>query len=153
MKVNLTIRPIVETDFDQWLELWEDYNTFYERSGPTAISEHVTHKTWSRFLDPTEPVDALVAETNDRLVGLVHYIYHRNTTMINTTCYLQDLFTAPSERGKGVGRQLVESVYETAKKAGAERVYWHTHESNETAMQLYDKIAENSGFVLYRKNL
>ena len=51
-----------------------------------------------------EPVYALVAEIEGRIVGLTHYIFHRNTTRIELTCYLQDLFTLPSERGKGIGR-------------------------------------------------
>lgn len=153
MSSKIRIRPVGKADFDQWHALWEGYNAFYKREGPTAISDTVTQTTWERFLDASEPVHALVAERGDVLLGLVHFIYHRNTTMIQTTCYLQDLFTAPSERGKGVGRQLVQAVYDAAKAAGAERVYWHTHETNKTAMQLYDKIAENSGFILYRQTL
>jgi GNAT superfamily N-acetyltransferase len=63
------------------------------------------------------------------------------------------LFTLESARGQGVGRALIEEVYRRAKIAGSSRVYWHTHETNATAMQLYDKVAENSGFVVYRKML
>src|SRR5262249_32320493 len=73
--------------------------------------------------------------------------------MKGPTCYLHDLFTLDSERGKGVGRALIEAVYAAAKAAHAERVYWLTHESNRTAMQLYDKVADLSGFVVYRKPL
>jgi GNAT superfamily N-acetyltransferase len=83
----------------------------------------------------------------------VHYIFHRTTISIAPTCYLQDLFTRESTRGKGVGRKLIEAVYEQARIAGSSRVYWLTHETNSTAMQLYDKVAERSGFVVYRKNL
>ena len=73
------------------------------------------------------------------------------TTMIEPNCYLQDLFTSAAARGKGVGRALINGVYEQAKLAGIARVYWQTHETNHTAMQLYDKVAERSGFVVYRK--
>ena len=38
-----------------------------------------------------------------------------------------------------------------ARRAGSSRVYWQTHETNRTAMQLYDKVADKSGFVVYRK--
>jgi len=83
----------------------------------------------------------------------VHYIFHRTTISIAPTCYLQDLFTLESARGKGVGRRLIERVYELARQAGSSRVYWQTHETNETAMKLYDKVAEKSGFIVYRKSL
>ena len=148
-----TIRPVRRADYDQWLPLWDGYNAFYQRVGPAALPPEVTNMTWSRFFDGYEPVHALVAEDDGRLVGLVHYIFHRNTTMLGPVCYLQDLFTDASQRGKGVGRALIEAVYETARRAGAPRVYWHTHETNKTAMALYDKVAQHSGFVVYRKEL
>jgi GNAT superfamily N-acetyltransferase len=109
--------------------------------------------TWSRFFDAYEPVHALVAERDGQLLGLAHYIFHRSTIMIGPTCYLQDLFTSESARGQGIGRALIESVYERAKAAGSQRVYWHTHETNLTAMKLYDHVAERSGFVVYRKQI
>jgi GNAT superfamily N-acetyltransferase len=83
----------------------------------------------------------------------VHYIFHRSTSLVGPTCYLQDLFTAREVRGKGVGRALIKGVYERARRRGARVVYWHTHETNATAMRLYDRIARRSGFVVYRKEL
>jgi len=109
--------------------------------------------TWSRFFDAYEPMHAMVAEASGRLLGLAHFLYHRSTTQIAPSCYLQDLFTAEEVRGKGVGRALINAVYEQAMAAGSPRVYWQTHETNHVAMQLYDKVAEKSGFVVYRKVL
>jgi GNAT superfamily N-acetyltransferase len=149
MSNPLIIRPVAPGDFAQWERLWEGYNSFYERT----LEAEITKMTWSRFLDAYEPVHAVVAEHDGQLLGLVHYIFHRNTTMIGPVCYLQDLFTAESARGKGIGRALIESVYERAKEAGSTRVYWQTHETNLTAMKLYDHVAERSGFVVYRKQL
>jgi len=151
MPTNITIRPITQADYQQWLPLWGGYNEFYGRSGDTALPLQITQTTWSRFLDGGEPVHALVAEIEGQLVGLVHYILHRTTTSIAPTCYLQDLFTTQAARGKGVGRALINAVYQKAKQAGSARVYWLTHHTNTTAMQLYDKVAEHSGFVVYRK--
>ena len=148
------IRPLRADDYDQWLPLWLGYNTFYGRSGPTALPEAITQATWSRFFEASEPMHALVAEmetpAGPRLAGLVHYLYHRTTLAIAPTCYLHDLFTAESLRGQGIGRRLIESVYEAARAAGAARVYWLTHETNATARRLYDQVAENSGFLVYR---
>ncbi|HXJ11770.1 MAG TPA: GNAT family N-acetyltransferase [Candidatus Limnocylindrales bacterium] len=151
MPTHLTVRSIVPKDYDQWLPLWEGYNAFYGRSGPTALAPEITRMTWSRFFDAYEPMYALVAESGGQLLGLTHYIFHRSTISIAPVCYLQDLFTIESSRGKGVGRALIHGVYEQAKLAGSGRVYWLTHETNHAAMQLYDKVAERSGFVVYRK--
>ena len=147
------IRPVAPADFEQWLPLWEGYNAFYGRSGATALPERITQTTWQRFFNADEPVHALVADRDGRLVGLVHYLFHRSTTMLGPTCYLQDLFTTGAARGQGIGRALIEAVYERARAAGSTRVYWQTHETNLTARLLYEKLADRSGFIVYRKDV
>lgn len=149
----MIIRPVTRSDYAQWLPLWDGYNAFYGRSGPTALAPEITAMTWARFFDAYEPVYALVAEVDGRLAGIAHYLLHRSTTAIAPVCYLQDLFTAHAARGKGVGKALIEAVYEYAQTAGCARVYWQTHESNATAQRLYEGIAERSGFIVYRKLL
>lgn len=153
MTETVTVRAIQRDDHAQWLPLWLGYNAFYGREGPTALAPEITAATWGRFFDAYEPVHALVAEQDGKLVGLVHFLYHRSTTMIEPTCYLEDLFTTEAARGRGVGRALVEGVYARARADGLSWVYWLTHETNQTAMKLYDQVAENPGYVMYQKNL
>jgi GNAT superfamily N-acetyltransferase len=153
MPAALTIRPVAPGDYAQWLPLWDGYNVFYGRSGPTALDPEITRTTWERFFNAGEPVHALVAEESGTLLGLAHYLYHRSTTSIGLNCYLQDLFTRSEARGRGVGRALIEAVYAAARAAGSPRVYWQTQETNATAMRLYDQVAEKSGFLVYRKLL
>lgn len=148
---ELTVRPIGQTDYDAWRPLWDGYNAFYGREGATVLPETITRTTWDRFFDPAEPVHALVAERKGRIVGIVHYLFHRSTTLIGLNCYLQDLFTDARLRGGGIGRALIEAVYAAARAGGAERVYWHTHETNATARGLYDQVATNGGFIVYSK--
>ena len=153
MSNELSIRFVTRQDYERWLPLWDGYNAFYGRSGATALSPEITAMTWARLFDAYEPVHGLVAESGGELLGLTHYLFHRSTTAIEPTCYLQDLFTGEAARGKGVGGALINGVYEQARLAGSPRVYWQTHETNLTAMQLYDKVAKRSGFVVYRKRL
>src|SRR5882762_9861573 len=147
MATPFTIRPTAVEDVDKWQPLCQGYNLFYGR--PTLPAE-ITQMTWSRFFDAYEPMHSLIAERNGELLGLVHYLFHRSTIHIAPVCYLQDLFATEAARGQGVGHALIEAVYERAKEAGSPRVYWQTHETNSTAMKLYDKVAERSGFVVYR---
>jgi GNAT superfamily N-acetyltransferase len=143
--MKIVIRPIHSEDRNQWKPLWDGYNLFYERPD---LPNEITEASWSRFLDPDEPMFAAVAEIDGKVVGLVHYLYHRNTAMIEDVCYLQDLFTASEARGMGVGRALIEYVYEEAAKAGSRRVYWQTHENN-PARKLYDRVAAITPFRRY----
>jgi len=149
----LVVRTLRAEDRAQWGVLWDGYNAFYERVGPNAIAPEITETTFARFLDPAEPMHALVAVDGDRLVGLAHLIFHRNTTMQGMICYLQDLFAAPDTRGRGIGRALIEATYAQAKAAGSTRVYWQTQGGNATARRLYDRIAAHYGFIVYRKDL
>ena len=146
---DVTIRPLGIDERADWEPLWEGYQAFYK----VVIPAETTAVTWARLHDPAEWMHALGAYVEGRLRGIVHYLFHRSTSLIAPVCYLQDLFTKDGLRGKGVGRALIEAVYEQAKKAGAARVYWLTHETNTTAMALYDNIATKSGFLQYRKEL
>ena len=150
MSADMTIRTVRREDFSAWQKLWDGYNAFYGRSGATALPAEITQSTWSRFFDVYEPMHALVAESAEGLLGLTHFLYHRSTIALGPVCYLQDLFTVEAARGHGVGRALIEAVYQRARTAGSSRVYWQTHETNATAMRLYDRIAEKSGFLVYR---
>ena len=145
----ILVRPLRTGDFGAWHLLWDAYNSFYGRAGATALPADITQATWRRFFDPGEPVFGLVAESRDQLVGLAHYIFHRSTTRIELTCYLQDLFTVPAERGRGVGRSLIEGVCRVAGAAGLARVYWQTQGSNAIARVLYDRMASHNGFIVY----
>jgi GNAT superfamily N-acetyltransferase len=150
---RIEIRPLVHADHAQWRPLWDGYNAFYGREGATALPPVVNDTTWARILDASEPMHGFVAEQDGVLVGLTHVILHHSTSQVPPNCYLQDLFVAPSARGQGVARRLIEAVYDFARSAGLPRVYWQTHETNATARALYDTLAERSGFVVYRRML
>ncbi len=144
----IDLRPVRETDRDAWLPLWRGYQTFYR----VDIPAEVTAVTWSRLLDPAEPVNGTLAWQGDLAVGLVHFIPHRSTWFAEDVCYLQDLYVEADVRGGGVGRKLIENVYEEAQRQGWRRVHWLTHETNTDAMLLYDRISDRSGFMQYRRN-
>lgn len=145
----VVIRAIAPAERDQWQPLWTNYLVFYE----AEISADVTAETWSRLLDPREPMWAAMAWSGSTAIGMVHWIFHRSTWTSANYCYLQDLFVDPAIRGSGVGRRLIVQVYAEAETAKCARVYWLTHETNRQAMALYDQVAEKSGFVQYRKQL
>ncbi len=151
MNDRIRTRALNENDFPQWKPLWDGYNAFYGRVGDTALSDEITKMTWSRFFDAYEPMHAIVAEASGNLVGLAHLLLHRSTTRIAPKVYLEDLFTVDHARGRGVGRALIDAVYAYATGAGSPCVYWQTHETNDVARRLYDKIAERTGFIVYGK--
>jgi len=142
------IRELAKSDFAEWEPLWQGYLTFYESEAP----DETTKLSFDRLTAGTDQMGAFVAEGDDGgLIGMVHWLRHPSTWVPNDYCYLQDLFVAPEVRGGGVGRALIEAVYARAADLGCNRVYWLTQETNVTAMKLYDRVAEKSGFLQYRK--
>jgi GNAT superfamily N-acetyltransferase len=145
---DFRLRAIERRDREQWTPLWRAYLDFYR----APWSGEVADATFARIFDPLEPVHARVAERGHELIGFTHYLFQRSTWLINSQCYLQDLYVDEAERGNGVGRALIAAVVDAARDAGAARVYWNTHETNEVARRLYDAVGERSGFIQCRIN-
>lgn len=143
---EITVRPLAKTDMAAWEPLWQGYLTFYKSS----VAPAVTRLTFDRLTSGTEPMGAFIAEQEGRAIGIVNFVLHRTTWSASDICYLQDLFVVPDIRGGGVGARLIEAVRALAEEKGCFRVYWQTHESNDVAMKLYDKVAQKSGFLVYR---
>ncbi len=145
----VTVRPVAPGDRAAWDRLWGLYLAFYE----TALPRTQYDLSWKRLFDPGEPMFGYLAEVDDRPCGLVHIVFHRSFWLEGQSCYLQDLYADAELRGTGIGRALIEHVYKVAHDAGATRVHWLTQYGNQTARRLYDRIAEESGFLQYRRTV
>jgi GNAT superfamily N-acetyltransferase len=145
----IRVSPLTAEDYESWLPLWRGYQVFYQ----VDLPPEVTATTWERILDPSDPIAGALAWDGDEAVGFAHTLTHRNTWTVGDTCYLNDLFVLPELRKKGIGRALIEDVYAQAIAKGCETVYWHTHETNTTAQQLYNRVAQRSGFIQYSKSM
>lgn len=141
----LVIRDIEAGDFAQWTRLWTAYLDFYE----TKLDDEIKRVGFERLLDPSNKLNGRIAQLDGAPVGLVHFIFHDHMWRPEGVCYLQDLYADPQARGSGVGRALIEAVYEAADQAGIPGVYWLTQDSNKTARRLYDRIAKLSPFIRY----
>lgn len=144
-----TIRPLTAADEADWRRLWTSYLEFYE----TSVPEEVYQTTFARLLDAARPQqNGLIAVQQDgRAIGLVHYIFHPHNWKIEDICYLQDLYADPDVRGTGVGRAMIEAVYDAADANGTPGVYWTTQEFNATARLLYDRIGQLTPFIKYQR--
>ncbi|HSJ35667.1 MAG TPA: GNAT family N-acetyltransferase [Acidimicrobiia bacterium] len=148
--MEILVRDPTSSDRSAWTRLWSGYLEFYE----TELAEPVTAALWGRILDPEDPVNGLVSETDGEVMGFVHYFAHPDTWDLRPRCYLQDLFVDPAVRGGGVGRGLIEAVVGHARREGWSGVYWHTAEDNHAARHLYDQVTGGpSGFIVYEKDL
>jgi ribosomal protein S18 acetylase RimI-like enzyme len=147
--VSIIVRQIQVGDKSAWQELYFDYLKFYETSPSDVNSELL----WGRLTNSEPQIQALVAEANGVVIGIVHFHYQLSSWSETSHCYLEDLYVAEGARGKGVAKALIQQVQELAIKQGCTELFWITKESNTTARKLYDQVANLSDFVRYEKKL
>jgi len=145
MTAQIAIRPLRLDERAAWQPLWKGYLDFYR----ITATQETYDTTWARLHDPNEPMWLLGGYVDGKLLGIVHYIYHRSCWTIGDYCYLQDLFVDAGMRGAGVGRALIERVAQVARERDCLRLYWTTKEDNATARLLYDRIPTFNGFIRY----
>ena len=143
--MDLLLRDLDEADKPQWLKLWAGYLSFYEQE----LAQEQTELTWQRLLHAKDGLHAIVAESAGELVGLAHYFWTPSTWQENKDLYLEDLFVSPTVRGNGVGRMLIQALVDICLKAGGSKVHWQTHRSNKAAIALYEKLAQQSEFLVF----
>jgi GNAT superfamily N-acetyltransferase len=149
MQNDVAVRPVGPDERAAREPLWNGYLAFYG----VTLAPNASDVAWQRFHDGAEPMFLLGAYAGGKLLGIVHYLFHRSSWTVGNYCYLQDLFVAQEARGRGISRALIEAVYERARETGASRVYWLTHQDNATARKLHDQVADNLGHIQYGKLL
>ncbi len=145
--LSLTVRPVAASDESQWRDLWQAYLAFYE----TELPETTYRDTFRRLIAGDAGMYGLLAVSDGAALGLVHYLYHQNFWKPAPICYLQDLFTTPAARGKGVARTLMQAVFAAAAKSGSPDVYWLTAETNYAGRLLYDQLGAKTPFIVYER--
>ncbi len=146
--MTVTVRPLTAADETEWRVLWTGYLDYYE----TSVPEEVYVSSFARMLSgDCNEFNGMVAELDGKLVGLVHFLFHRHGQKIENVCYLQDLYTDPSVRGKRIGRALIEATYMVADEAGSPTVYWLTQDFNEAGRRLYDRVGKLTPFIKYQR--
>jgi len=146
--MSVTIRSLKAKDRAKWSSMWTEYLKFYD----SEVTIDIREMTFTRLIDPNQKVqNCLVAELNENLVGLVHFIYHAHNWKIEDVCYLQDLFVDSKARRQGVGGALIKKVYAMADLNGTPSVYWMTQDFNANARVLYDRIGNLTPFIKYSR--
>ena len=102
-KIAPTARFLAPTDENEWRTLFRAYREFYK----LEESEEVVSRAWGWFMDPTHECKALVAEADGEILGFAHHRRFSSPYTGTSHIFLDDLFTVPAARGRGVGRALI----------------------------------------------
>jgi ribosomal protein S18 acetylase RimI-like enzyme len=145
--VDVSIEPITEGQFEGLLPMIAAYQGFYEAED---IRTERNRRFFRRFIAPSDEGMLIAARRGDELVGYACLYWHFSSTRAVETVLMNDLYVDAAERGRGIGRALIDATAEVARARGADLVEWTTRPDNETAQRLYDSTgAEKSTWIEY----
>lgn len=148
LQTPVAVRAPRDDEFDAWAVLFRGYRVFYQ----LAPDESAVERVWSWIHDPDHETNALVASSDgSQIVGLAHYRRFARPSTGSVGIWLDDLFTDPEQRGKGIGRILINAVTDISTRAGCSIVRWITAADNLPGQRLYDTLATKTTWVTYDK--
>lgn len=144
-ELTVAVRPLQSTDYGDWAELYRGYRAFYKQ----APDDTVIGTVWAWLTDPEHEVNAYVAVLGGRVVGLAHYRPYSRPSTASVGIFLDDLFTAPDARGRGIAHALLAELSALAEREGCSVVRWITADDNARARRVYDSVADATAWVTY----
>ncbi|TME53454.1 MAG: GNAT family N-acetyltransferase [Chloroflexi bacterium] len=96
--------------------------------------------------------ETLIAENDGEPVGFALFFHNFSTFLAQPGIYLEDLFVVPEQRGRGVGRALLERLARVAVDRGCGRLEWAVLDWNRDAITFYERLGANanSDWTVYR---
>jgi len=146
MPEKLELRPVAASDKQRWRELMKSYAEFYK----VEVDDKALAATWKWIEDTEEEFwCTLAADSAGEVIGFTQYQLMHRSLSGSRVCYLSDLYVEPAIRGGGVGRALIDHVFQFARSNDIPNVRWLTQDYNTAARKLYDTYGEKSDFILY----
>ena len=153
----MKIRKLVESDYDQVIELYTQLDEFHVQARPDCFVH--------REKDEIYPKDVFIhnlaypgglelgAFDNNRLVGIVRATLWEESMMVKNvkTVCLDNIFVLPSDRRRGIAAKLFAEVESWARKQGAIRLDLHTWDFNKCAIAMYEAMGMTPQRYVFEK--
>jgi GNAT superfamily N-acetyltransferase len=141
------IDTVGEADLRELLPLLRGYCDFYRVHPPDERLLALSRKLIER---PDEGVQLIARSADGEALGFATVYWTWHTLIADRIGVMHDLFVKSGERGRGIGRELIEACRERARERGAAGLEWQTEPDNSRARHLYDSIgAGRSEWVAY----
>jgi len=131
--MDVLVRKVMEKDLPEVLELVKDLADYENAISSVSATLKDYQKGWKSGL-----FDALVAESNNKVVGLALF-YDTFSTWKGKMIYLEDFVVKPDHRGKGIGKKIFDAFLILAKSKGAKLCKWEVLDWNDRAINFYKK--------------
>jgi len=141
------IEIVTEKNLGEVLPLIRLYQKFYKIPN---ISDERNRKFFTQFGPETDIGCLFAFRSSGNIVAFATVYFSYTSSIACKTAVLNDLFTIPEQRKKGIGKSLIEYCWKYASSKGAMRLQWATQVDNVLANSLYRSLgAKESLWNIY----
>lgn len=126
-------------DSEALAELAEEMDRFYGATRVEPIETRLKQINDALF-DDIPIAYSLLAWEESRLVGFATYSFLWPAVGLTRSIFLKELYVARSARQKGIGKLLMERLFDLATQKNCSRVEWMTDSYNRDAQLFYAKL-------------
>ena len=153
--MDVVIREVLETDFDQVSIVFADENAFHSQLLPERfqIADPIMTPDWFNEILANENKALLVAESEGKLLGLVliELMTAPDDPIFKPRryAYIEELAVLKEYRGHGIGRRLMIKTHEWITAQGVKEVELFVWERNPNAIRFYEQL----GYQMVRRGM
>jgi ribosomal protein S18 acetylase RimI-like enzyme len=135
--VSTAVTRVGEDDLADLLPLMRGYSDFYEVE---PSDDALLALARALIANPEHEGIQFIARDGDTALGFATVYWMWSTSRAARIGVMNDLFTAPEARRRGVGEALIQQCLETVREHGAVVLQWQTARDNHTAQALYERV-------------
>jgi GNAT superfamily N-acetyltransferase len=147
--MTLVIRPAEAADVPAIADLIRGLARFEKLEHDVTLTEEQLAKN---LFGPRRYAETLLAEEGGAPVGFALFFHNFSTFLARPGIYLEDLFVVPEQRGRGIGRALLQRIARIAVERDCGRLEWSVLDWNRDAIGFYERLGAkpNSEWTVYR---
>lgn len=131
------IEDVIAESLAELLPLIRQYQEFYKVQ---QISEVKNREFFAQFGKSNPQGCQFIYRVDGIAAGFATVYFTFSSTLPAKVGVMNDLFTLPEYRGRGIGKALINHCLDYALNNGAVRLQWVTAVDNVVAQKLYDSL-------------
>lgn len=130
--MDIIVRIAAAKDFPFIVSLIHEFADFQKTPGKVKI-------TADQMMEDEALFQCYVAESGSAIVGFATFFF-AYYSWSGKALYLDDLYVKAQYRKHGIGKKLLMSVIDLAKKSNCKKLRWQVSKWNDTAINFYKSI-------------
>lgn len=139
--MDIIIRKATEKDSHKIWILMKELAVFEKYIDSFAITPEVVKNSGFRKSPPD--FHCIVAEDNDKIVGILVYYFLPYTAQNKPAIYMKELYVDENYRGRKIGERLMNALWDEALVHNCEQIKWTVAPWNKAGQKFYERLGAN----------